>query len=90
MPESFRLLRADPRHMPGHWIAAYARGELSPELLAHAEAHLDACRACADAVGLAVRRGPHGPCLAALHDALLERIGCAREGDEKGPGRLGA
>ncbi|WP_406863094.1 zf-HC2 domain-containing protein [Streptomyces sp. HUAS MG47] len=87
MPDTSPLLRADPRHMPGHWIAAYARGELSPELLAHAEAHLGVCRACADAVDLAVRGGPHGPRLAALHDTLFERIGCARE---EGPGMLGA
>lgn len=77
MPESTPLLSADLRHMPGHWIASYASGELSDDLLAHAEAHLDGCRPCADAVDLAVRGGPHGPRLDALRTALLERIGCA-------------
>ncbi|MDT9688118.1 zf-HC2 domain-containing protein [Streptomyces sp. P9(2023)] len=63
------------RHLPAHWVQAYARGELSPELLGHAEAHLDRCRPCVDAVDLAVRGGPHGPRLDALHAALVNRIG---------------
>ncbi|MEU9999876.1 zf-HC2 domain-containing protein [Streptomyces sp. NPDC050848] len=63
------------RHLPAHWVDAYAHGELSPELLGHAEAHLERCRSCVDAVDLAVRGGPHGPRLDALHAALVNRIG---------------
>lgn len=71
---------ADPagaghRHLPDAWVDAYARGELSGDLLAHAEAHLERCRACVDAVDLAVRGGPYGPRLDALHRALVNRIG---------------
>ncbi|MFD7319967.1 hypothetical protein ACFV9D_02590 [Streptomyces sp. NPDC059875] len=65
----------DHRHLPERWVALYARGELSPDVLGHAEAHLERCRACVDAVDLAVRGGPHGPRLDALHAALVNRIG---------------
>ncbi|WP_329116097.1 hypothetical protein [Streptomyces sp. NBC_01353] len=66
---------ADRRHLPNAWVAAYARGELSRDVLGHAEAHLERCRACVDAVDLAVRGGPHGPRLDALHAALVNRLG---------------
>ncbi|WP_137993373.1 hypothetical protein [Streptomyces vilmorinianum] len=64
-----------PGHLPEHWVAAYARGELSHDVLGHAEAHLERCRACVDAVDQAVRGGPHGPRLDALREALANRIG---------------
>ncbi|MEU8519287.1 zf-HC2 domain-containing protein [Streptomyces sp. NBC_01216] len=66
---------AGDRHLPGHRVATYARGELSRELLVSAEAHLDSCRDCAEAVGTAVRGGPYGPRLDAVHRALVNRIG---------------
>ncbi|MEU6946248.1 hypothetical protein ABZ957_13590 [Streptomyces sp. NPDC046316] len=66
---------APARHLPADWVDSYARGELSPDLLGHAEAHLDRCRACVDAVDLAVRGGQHGPRIDAVHAALVNRIG---------------
>ncbi|MFE5633810.1 zf-HC2 domain-containing protein [Streptomyces sp. NPDC056543] len=63
------------RHLPADWVGAYARGELSPEVLGHAEAHLERCGACADAVDRAVRSGPHGPRLDAALATLVNRVG---------------
>ncbi|MFF9911689.1 hypothetical protein [Streptomyces sp. NPDC013457] len=66
---------AGHRHLPADWVEAYARGELSTDVLGHAEAHLERCRACADAVDLAVRSGPYGPRLDAALAALVNRVG---------------
>ncbi|MCX5560694.1 zf-HC2 domain-containing protein [Streptomyces sp. NBC_00038] len=73
--------RTDDRHLPTSWVADYARGELAVDLLAHAEAHLGSCRPCGEAVNSAVRQGPYGARLDALHGSLLDRLGGPPPGD---------
>ncbi|MFC8272614.1 hypothetical protein ACFUJR_08735 [Streptomyces sp. NPDC057271] len=63
------------RHLPADWVEGYARGALSPDVLGHAEAHLEQCRACVDAVDQAVRSGPYGPRLDSALAALVNRVG---------------
>ncbi|MCX4764927.1 zf-HC2 domain-containing protein [Streptomyces sp. NBC_01275] len=68
-------LPSDTPHLPAAWVTAYARGRLGAGLRDGAEAHLLRCPRCADAVENAVRQGPYGVRLDALHRSLMDRVG---------------
>ncbi|KUO11616.1 zf-HC2 domain-containing protein [Streptomyces sp. DSM 15324] len=64
-------------HLSGPSVAAYALGRLDAGLRDGVEAHLLHCPRCADAVDGAVRQGPYGTRVEALHRAVLDRVGAA-------------
>lgn len=75
LAQPLTLLPTDDRHLPASWVADYARGALSPDLLAHTEAHLLACRRCSGSVNSAVLSGAYGARLGAVRGALFDRLG---------------
>lgn len=75
LPLVHPLPRIDDGHLPLSWVAGYAEGSLSSDLITHTEAHLLACRHCSGAVNSSVQNGIHGMRLDAMRGALLSRLG---------------